>query len=229
MKSKSMVFLATLLPLSMFAQAQIDYESLNYDETVYVFRTSPMSGPSEFIEECNELIGANLIDGIEIGGLPDIAAMVELHSVHTKKTDGSLKKPIKKIGEMLVCQDRDANPPEANQIPVFYSVRLDGLTLNAEGGGTSIVFPGTLPGGGQTMAPQEPALNLFYPVPGVALENYSATIIPSFPPGDFGIFISGGRGGNMVINAITNFVQDERFETEGIGVIRFFQPIDGDD
>ena len=32
MKSTSMVFLATLLPLSMFAQAQIDYESLNYDE-----------------------------------------------------------------------------------------------------------------------------------------------------------------------------------------------------
>ena len=229
MKRISVLFLMTLFSLSMFAQAQIDYASLDYDETVYIFRTSAISGPSDFIDECNEVIGATLIDGIEIGGLPDIAGMVALHSVHTKKTDGSLKKPIKKIGEMLVCQDRDANPPGTNQIPVFYSVRLGDLTFNAEGGGTSIAFPGPLPGGGQTMAPQEPGLNLFYPLPGVSLENYSATILPSFPPGDFGLFVSNGTGGNMVINTIANFAQDERFETEGIGVIRFLQPIEDDD
>jgi len=223
MKKLSLFLLAVLFTTGAFAQT-------NFDETIIVFRSTDLPGEEgerRYEEECNALIASTGLGGIFIDD-GDIAARVMLQSVHTKKTNGVLKKPIKKIGEMLVCQDFTNLTPESNFIPAFYGVALnDGTTFVAEGGAISPFF-GQLPGGGQVMAPQQP--NVYYPAPGVLLVNFSATILPSLPKcesvEDCGLLLSNGNGGSMTINTLLNVAGDLRFETAGIGVIRLLETID---
>ncbi len=226
MKKPSLFLLAVLFTSGAFAQT-------DFDQSVIVFRSTNLPGEEgqlRYEDECNDLIAATGLGG---GGLIfidefDIAAKVMLQSVHSKKTNGMLKKPIKKIGEMLVCQDLTNLTPDSNFIPAFYyAVLNDGTTFVAEGGGLSPFF-GQLPGGGQVMAPQQPGI--YYPAPGVSLINFSATILPSLPKCesvvDCGPLLSDGSGGTVTINTIINFAGDPRFETEGVGIIRLLEAID---
>jgi hypothetical protein len=226
MKKLSLFLLAVLFTSGAFAQA-------GFDQTIIVFSSTNLPGEEgerSYEAECNAMIaftGLALPDGAYIGE-GDVAVKVMLQSIHTKKTNGVLKKPIKKIGEMLVCQDWTGVNPDNNVIPAFYGVTLkDGTRFIAEGGALSPFF-GQLPGGGQVMAPQQ--FPIFYPAPGVLLLNTSATILPSLPECESEtcnpLFVSDGSGGNMTINSIVNLAGDPRFETDGMGVIRLLEPID---
>lgn len=216
MKKISFILLAVFCQPGAFAQPPIAY-----DEDLYVFSTLPLPTSSEQeyfdnIDNCNTLIEATGLGGGTISiepGTADIAVKAMLQSIHTKKTNGSVKKPIKEIGEMLVCQDWTGVTAANNFIPSFYNVTLDGMSFVAEGGGFSPVF-GQLPGGGEIMALNSGGL--FYPAENVFLVNYNATILPSLP---------GGPGGTMTFNGVVNFAGNPQFESGSIGVIRFFNPI----
>ena len=224
MKKLSVFLLAVLFSSGAFAQA-------DFDQTVIAFRSATLPGEEgerRYEDECNALIaGTGLGGGLIYIDEFDIAAKVMLQSVHTKKTNGVVKKPIKKIGDMLVCEALTNLSPQTNFIPAFYYVVLDdGTTFAAEGGGISPFF-GQLPGGGQVMAPQQPGIN--YPAPGVLLVNFSATILPSLPrceEAGCDLLLSDGSGGTMTLNTVLKFGGDPRFESEGMGIIRLLEPID---
>ena len=226
MKNFMLFLLAIFLHSGAFAET-------DFDQSTHIFRIAPLPGTENNAgDDCKAAAAAS---GLAI--LPDtfpgpnsIAARVPLESVHTKKTNGELKGPIKNIGEALVCQDWDSFvfAGLGNFVPVIYVVDINGKTFLAEGGGFSPAL-GQLPGGGQIMAPQDPFIPLFFPAPGLILFNVSTTILPALPV-DNPFVTSDGSGGTMTINSLLDVADpqglDDRFVTEGIGVIRFLDPID---
>jgi hypothetical protein len=99
-----------------FSFAQFDPQ---YDESVHIFRTAAIPGEPIISDErkaqCNAGLAAASLLPFGFGD-NSVAARVQLQSVHTKKINGIVKKPIRKIGEALVCQDWDAFPSAAGLI-----------------------------------------------------------------------------------------------------------------
>ena len=221
--------MTVLLASPVFAQNENEYE-----QRVYVVRAigiEPQDDRAVLVAECEAAMVAAGITGIDVTGPNARVGRASLHRLLNQDKYGRVredKSQEKQRGEYLVCQDFDSFflSGQANFLPSFYVVSIDGLTFAAEGGGISNSF-GQLPGGGQFMTPFG-LDEIFYPAQDVFLVNGSATIFASTP---YDLAISLGipediaaSGGTMTCNSLADNAdpngEDDQFETESYCVIR---------
>ncbi len=230
MRKLSLFLMTVLIASSAIAQN----ENEKFEQRVYFVRAipaEPQENRAALVAECESAIAAFEIAGIDMQGPNARAVRASLHRVLNQDKSGRVKEDKsnpKQRGEMLVCQDFDSFflSGQANFLPSFYVVSIDGLTFAAEGGGISNSF-GQLPGGGQFMTPFG-LDEIFYPAQDVFLVNGSATIFASTP---YDLAISLGipediaaSGGTMTCNSLADNAdpngEDDQFETESYCVIR---------
>jgi hypothetical protein len=230
MKKLLLLALTALSTSVVFAQD-------TYEQRVYVFQTTVPEQHEGLVERCKQVIASTNISGINMDGEHSAAYMSSLYRIETKKKTGLLKekkKYKKPIGEMLSCIDWETYlwGGLENFEPAFFEVNIDGMTLYAQGGGTTPLFEGRLPGGGQLMTPFENPI--YYPAPNVFVANFSATILPSIPRNvleELGVQSNNpGFGGSMTVNIIYDAADpegmDDQFAEHSVGVIRLFTPVE---
>ena len=197
-----------------------------------------------------------LEEWVNISGIaPTVGARVKLYPVQFEETDATLltenddnsggeqvclptgdvlicqkpvpeTEPVEAIGEMLICQDWVTYFPAV--IPVYYEITLGDMTYIAAGAGQSPNFPSlpVLPGGGQFLAPQTIGGEAGFPLAGIWLMSFQATIFPAAPVGEVPPFYPPNFGGTLTTNSVVDFLgAEDQFETDGVITIRTYTPV----
>lgn len=187
MNKLTLLLLSTLL-LSGTALGQDFYER------VYIY--SPFPSEREFtLDQC--------LPAGSFGVIATLGANFDLYSLHTKKTNGLvLNEKVKKVGEVLVCQDWNGWV-YPNKVPVYWEISIDGMDMVAVGLGTP-----QLPGGGEVLNGN---------LPSTFLMNIGANIISGS---------TGVAGGIITSSVVLDYSPDQSSEypTEGVQVIRLYTP-----
>ena len=207
MKLAVLLFLSISLIPSAIAEQQ-------YQEKIFVYSLDLSSGMPAG-EDCtagvNKIAARYNIHDIN----PTFASRFKIYSVDTWDRTGKVTNiAVQEIGDILVCQDHQTNPPEMNLVPIYYEITIGGRTYSGEGAGTSTNFPelSALPGGGVTHSPPD------YPSPGAAyFQNFTGTVLPSRP---------GTVGGTFLESAlITNRENEHGLRSHVIQVLHILVPI----
>lgn len=121
---KFIILLVSLFSIPSFVAAQAPSE---YDESIYIFQ-GILSQTTATLDECVGAFDWNITT--------DTYFRLDLYSLQTKKTNSIvLKKGIKKVGELLGCQEWAYWSPANNFVPAYYEIDIDGMKIFAEGGG----------------------------------------------------------------------------------------------
>jgi hypothetical protein len=136
--------------------------------------------------------------------------------------------PVEAIGEMLICQDWVSYFPGGNLVPVYYEITVGDMTYIAAGAGQSPNFPNlpVLPGGGQFLAPQFLGGAAGFPLAGIWLMSFGATIYPAAPVGEVPPWYPPNFGGALTSNALIDVLGlEDQFESDNVITIRTYTPV----
>jgi hypothetical protein len=175
---KKIILVMLILVLAPIAIAQGEYL---YKERIYVFSIDYDSGvPAQ--EECVAAL-KGIKTRLQVTGIESSdGTRFKIDSVITTASEGLVTNMAdEEIGDILICEDYTTYPPEANLVPIYYEISIDGTKYRVEGGGLSPDFPDQLPGGYVQYSPPG------YPTTLSRIGNVNGTVLPSIP---------GKRGGS---------------------------------
>lgn len=207
MKHLILLILALVIVPSAIAQQQ-------YRENIYVFsvdRSVAVPADDECTRAVAKLEKRTMVSGI----IPSVGGGVrfKIFSVETGSKRGKVTDmAAEEIGEILICEDYQTNPPEMNLIPIYYEITIRDRTFKVEGSGTHPAFPDTLPGGAvQYTAPG-------YPTPERAIFNINGSVMPGIP---------GRSGGALMLSALNGNAGefDDGLRSNVISVLRVLLPV----
>lgn len=202
----------TLLLILTLAMVPAATAQQQYRENVYVFSVD-YGSYVDATEECVVAL-AKLERRLMVGGIqPSAGGRFKINSVSVSSKRGKVSDAaVEEIGEMLLCEDHETNPPEMNLIPVYFEITIGNKTFKIEGGGTHPAFPDTLVGGISQYTPPG------YPTPERSIYNYSGTVLPSIP---------GTRGGSFTGSILTAGSDefDDGLGLNSVQVLRVLLPV----
>ncbi|MEH6571100.1 MAG: hypothetical protein V7709_18620 [Halioglobus sp.] len=205
MKYAILLILTLILMPSAIAQQQ-------YTENIYVFSLDFASGvPAD--DECAAAV-ARLSKRLLVSGInPTFGVRFKINSVDTSAKRGKVTNmAVEEIGEMLVCQDGQTNPPEMNLIPIYNEITIGSRTFRVEGAGIHPAFPDILPGGLVQYTPPG------YPSDERRIVNINGSVMSGIP---------GEKGGSYMESALVGGSGefDDGLTDNAIHVLRVLIPV----